>query len=343
MANTPFHRFDDTHEDLQALKQRLPLLDYLKRENWASHPAGSHSEFVGLCPLHPETHPSFYVNAVKNVFFCHGCGRGGDLIRFVQLSRNLSFAETVAHLKQLIGLPEPGPQDALREAVDFYHSQLEQHPQALDYIRRRGVDNPKLLQSLSIGYAPGGMLYRHMTRLGYSPELLAEAGLIHQRKDAFYRRIVVPCFDQNRPVNLYGRSIDIDGAAPHRFLPGPKGGLFAWSVVIHCPELILVEGVFDLLILWQAGFTNTTCAFGVHLTHAQFAQLTDRLDRTVFIAFDSDAAGQHATEALAQRLRAAGLCVNIVDLPAGHDPNSYFAAGASPTDFAACLRNARRL
>src|SRR5437870_5870762 len=119
-------------EDLDQLKRQFSLLDYLQRQHWVGRQVGSKQEFVGLCPLHAETHPSFYVNAAKNVFYCHGCGRGGDLIRFVQLSRNLSFQETVAHLKQLLGVPEPSQDDALREAVDLYRRQLAQHPEALD-------------------------------------------------------------------------------------------------------------------------------------------------------------------------------------------------------------------
>ncbi len=71
-------------ENLERLKQRVPLLEYLQRHNWKPCRTGSRQEFVGLCPLHQETHPSFYVNAAKNLFYCHGCGRGGDLIRFVQ-------------------------------------------------------------------------------------------------------------------------------------------------------------------------------------------------------------------------------------------------------------------
>ncbi|HEY6372169.1 MAG TPA: CHC2 zinc finger domain-containing protein [Candidatus Sulfotelmatobacter sp.] len=83
-------------EDVKKLKQHLPLLDYLRQQNWTGQPAGRSSEFVGLCPLHAENRPSFYVNARKNLFYCHGCGQGGDLIRFVQLSRNLSFRQSLA-------------------------------------------------------------------------------------------------------------------------------------------------------------------------------------------------------------------------------------------------------
>ena len=95
-------------ENLERLKQRIPLLEYLQRHNWKPCRAGTRQEFVGLCPLHQETRPSFYVNAAKNLFYCHGCGRGGDLIRFVQLFLDLPFRQTVAHLEQeLSPLPFP--------------------------------------------------------------------------------------------------------------------------------------------------------------------------------------------------------------------------------------------
>jgi len=327
------------YQDLQSLKQRISLLDYLRLRHWTARPIGDHQEFVGLCPLHPETHPSFYVNAAKNVFYCHGCGRGGDLIRFVQLSLNLSFREALVHLKQQLGLPEPGEDEALRETVDFYQQQLARHSEALDYLRRRGVHDRRLIEQLAIGYAPGGRLYRHLIGLGYPANLLMRLGLIYHGKDAFYRRVVFPCFDGSRPINLYGRSIS--GAVRHRFLPRSKAGLFAWSTVGNYPEVILVEGVFDLAVLWQAGFISTTCAFGVRLTDAQFSQLSDRMDRTVFIAFDSDPAGQKAACALGRRLQNVGLNARIVDLPPGQDPNSYFVEGAWPAEFARRLREAR--
>jgi len=174
--------------------------------------------------------------------------------------------------------------------------------------------------------------------LGYSFDQLAQSGLISKTgHDTFFRRIVFPCFDQGCLVNLYGRSLD--GDPIHRFLPFPKGGLFAWDSVHACPSVILVEGPLDLAVLWQAGFENTTCGFGIHLSRRQLAQLCDGRARKVFIAFDSDpnGAGQSAARFLAQRLTHVGLTAHIVDLPLGHDPNSYFVSGATAEDFQRCL------
>ena len=112
--------------DLEQLKQRLPLLAYLQRHNWTARPAGTPQEFVGLCPLHRENHPSFYVNACKNLFYCHGCGRGGDLIRFVELFLNLPFRQSIAHLQQELA-PASGPQ-LLEQAATFYLDYAQNQP-----------------------------------------------------------------------------------------------------------------------------------------------------------------------------------------------------------------------
>src|SRR3954451_5102883 len=90
-------------EDLEQLKQRIPLLKYLQRRHWTGCRVAAREEFVGLCPLHRDTRPSFYVNARKNLFYCHGCHRGGDLIRFVELSEHLSFRESLTCLDRSAG------------------------------------------------------------------------------------------------------------------------------------------------------------------------------------------------------------------------------------------------
>ena len=329
-------------ENLERLKQRIPLLEYLQRHNWKPCRAGYRHEFVGLCPLHQETRPSFYVNAAKNLFYCHGCGRGGDLIRFVQLFLDLPFRQTVALLEQEFTTAPVFR--LLEETASFYQFQLHRHPEAMRYLERRGVHALALIEELGIGYAPGGNLRRHLASLGYPLDLLLDTGLINsQGRDAFCRRVIFPCRQHGQIVNLYGRSI---GAAfPHRLLPRSKGGLFDWESVSSFSTVILVEGLFDLAVLWQAGFRNTTCAIGTHLTPAQVAQFAAQRGRSVYIAFDRDEnhAGQKAAHQLALHLKAANLCAHIVQLPEGYDPNSYFVAGGSAADFTALLQEASRL
>jgi len=318
-------------ENLERLKERIPLLEYLQRHNWKPSRTGRRQEWVGLCPLHQETRPSFYVNATKNLFYCHGCGRGGDLIRFVQLFLDLPFRQTVALLEQEL-------------TAAFYQLQLHRHPEVTRYLEHRGLHDPALIEELGIGYAAGGNLRRHLAAWCGSFDLLREIGLLNPSgRDTFCRRVIFPCRQHGHIVNLYGRSI---GAAfPHRLLPRSKGGLFAWKSVSTFSSVILVEGLFDLAVLWQAGFRNTTCAIGTHLTPAQLAQLAEQPGRSVYIVFDQDdnQAGQNAARQLAQHLQSAGIRAHIVRLPHGHDPNSYFVAGASAADFAGCLGAAESL
>src|ERR1700693_3785197 len=112
-------------EDLEQLKQRIPLLPYLQRRPWTGCRVAAREDFVGLCPLHRDTRPSFYVNVRKNLFYCHGCQQGGDLIRFVELSERLSFRESVACLQR--GIAVAAESDLLDRTVAFYQVQLHRH------------------------------------------------------------------------------------------------------------------------------------------------------------------------------------------------------------------------
>ncbi len=328
-------------EDAEKLKQHLPLLDYLRQRNWTGQPAGRSSEFVGLCPLHAETRPSFYVNARKNLFYCHGCGQGGDLIRFVQLSSHLSFRQSLAYLEQQTTHPDDSASAVLQQAADFYQQQLDHYPEAMRYLNQRGLHDPALIEELQIGYAPGGSLRRHLTAQGYSFDLLRQLGLLNaQGSDALYQRIVFPLRHDEHIVNLYGRSIG--SAFAHRFLPGSKGGLYAWGQVRQCSEVILVEGLFDYAVLRQAGFHNPTCSLGTHLNVDQLRQLCDQ-PRTVYLTFDVDAnhSGQQAAQQLAHRLGSQGIDARRVFLPPGHDPNSFFVQGGDAQQFQSLMEAAQ--
>jgi DNA primase len=173
--------------------------------------------------------------------------------------------------------------------------------------------------------------------LGYSLPALRQAGLVTDAGyDAYMRRIVFPL-----EGNLYGRSLSAS-APPHRFLPGAKGGLYAWAQAQSYPDVILVEGLFDYAVVWEAGFHNVTCSLGTHLNARQFRQLCDG-PRTVYLTFDVDAngSGQQASQWLAHRLRAQGILTRRVLLPDGHDPNSFFVQGGDARQFQSLLEAAQ--
>jgi DNA primase len=316
---------------LDELKQQIPLVDYLQDHDWQPVRQLSRGRWMGLCPLHADQKPSFLVDTSKGLFYCYGCGRGGDVIRFVELYHEVKFPQAVAMLHQWRGLPS-----LLHEAVGFYRMQLHRHGEAVAYLYQRGVRSPQLVEHMRIGYAPGGCLRGWLMELGHPLHRLRQAGLVTASGyDAYTRRVVFPLED-----NLYGRSLSAT-APPHRFLPGVKGGLYLWQEVRQYPEVILVEGLFDYAALWQAGFHNVTCSMGTNLNARQFRQLCDA-QRTVYLAFDADrnGSGQRATESLGRRLGEQGITTRTVSLPEGHDPNSYFVQGGDAPQFQQLLEAA---
>jgi DNA primase len=317
---------------LDELKQQIPLLDYLQAHDWQPARQLSRGRWMGLCPLHADHKPSFLVDPHKSLFYCYGCGRGGDVIRFAELYHQVEFPQALALLHQWRGLAP-----LLQEVAGFYRMQLHRHSEAVDYLDQRGVRSPELIEYMRIGYAPGGCLRGWLTKRGYSLHSLHQAGLVTAvGYDAYTHRIVFPLEE-----NLYGRSLS-DAAPPHRFLPGAKGGLYAWEHARQYPEVILVEGLFDYAALWQAGFHNVTCSLGTNLNARQFRQLCDGL-RTVYLAFDTDTngSGQQAAQSLACRLTEQAVNVRTVALPEGLDPNSFFVQGGDAHQFQSLLEAAQ--
>jgi len=315
---------------VDAIKQQISLLDYLQTQNWQPARRISRGRLMGLCPLHLDHKPSFLVDPLKNLFYCYGCGHGGDLIRFVELYHQVRFGEAMALLRR----SRCG--SLLSEVARFYQIQLHRHPEAAEYLEQRGIHQPQVIEEFAMGYAPGRCLRHWLITLGYSLGELQQAGLVNAAGlDSFSHRIVFPL-----EANLYGRAIG--NAAPHRFLPGGKGGLYGWERVNHYSEVILVEGLFDLVVLWQAGFRNATCALGSHLNTRQLRQLCDGVPRTVYLAFDSDAngSGQQTALRLSRRLRQQGATALRVQLPDGHDPNSFFVDGGDGRQFQQLLERA---
>jgi DNA primase len=320
-----------TREALDELKRQIPVWDYLQAHDWRPVRQLSRGRWMGLCPLHQDHHPSFVVDPGKGLFYCYGCGRGGDVIRFAEIYHEVRFPQAVVLLRQWRGLPP-----LLQDVANFYHLQLHRHGAAVAYLDQRGIRSPEVIDHMRIGYAPGACLRSWLMELGHPLTALAQAGLVTSAGyDAYVHRIVFPL-----EGNLYGRSISTS-APPHRFLPASKGGLYRWNEVRRHRDVILVEGLFDFAVLWQAGFRNVTCSLGTHLNRHQLRQLSD-CNRTVYLAFDADSngSGQHAAQSLADRLRQQGLDARKVSLPAGHDPNSWFVQGGDERQFQMLLENA---
>ena len=324
-----------TETERETLRQRISLLDYLQQQGWKPVRRSGREEVAGLCPLRRETEPSFYVNRRKQLFYCHSCGQGGDLIRLVELLQGVSFRQALEHLR-----PSAPVTGLLEETFRFYQAQLARFPEASQYLAYRGIHSAEVMARLRVGYAPGACLRGHLEGLGYTRAEVRRFGLVDELdRDRFWRCLTFPLAEAG---NLYGRALDAERWR-HRFLPRSKGGLYGWSQAWKRSRLIVVEGLLDLASLWQAGFANAVAALGAHLNHLQMGQLGDSLAQTVYLCLDADehGAGPRAAQRLAKQLRAAGIDARRVPLPVGHDPNSFFAAGATAADFQRCLDRAR--
>jgi DNA primase len=339
---------------LDEFKARLPLVEIVARRVRLTRRGNEH---VGLCPFHREKTPSFTVSESKGFYHCFGCQQHGNAIDFVMATEGLEFAEAVARLAELSGLPLPwraatrGPaQDhtllaANDAAARWFAGRLgtASGAEAAAYLSRRGVD-PATIERFGLGYAPPGRtaLKDALLAEGYAEAQLIAAGLLVQPEegagyDRFRHRVMFPIHDRRgRVIAFGGRAL---GDAPAKYLNSPETALFHKGEVLYGLALareavrakgtvIVAEGYMDVIALAQAGLGNAVAPLGTAITEAQLGLLWQAAGEPI-VCLDGDDAGLRAAARLVERalpLLKPGKSLRFALLPAGHDPDSALRA-----------------
>jgi DNA primase len=344
---------------LQDLLSRVDIVDVVGRHVELKRSGANH---MGLCPFHGEKSPSFSVNAAKQFYHCFGCGAHGDAIRFLMEHTGMSFRDAVADLAQQVGMAVPDDpvdpaeqqralqarshqatlSELLERAAEHYRKQLKEHPQAIDYLKRRGLSG-EVAKRFGLGYAPPGWRSLASVFPHYDDPLLAESGMVivqgdegpeQKRYDRFRERIMFPIRSVKGEVIGFGGRV-LDGGEP-KYLNSPetpvfvKGrelyGLYEARTALRAKGYALVvEGYMDVVALAQNGFANVVATLGTACT-AEHVQKLFRFTDSVVFSFDGDAAGRRAAG------RALEAClphatdlrsVRFLFLPPEHDPDSF--------------------
>ncbi len=312
------------------------------------------TEFRALCPFHQEKTPSFYVNAAKQSYYCHGCGAGGAVFQFLMQYENVDFLEAVRRLASRAGIPileeefsaEEEANRNLRkrllrlhfESAAWFHQNLlrtraADHARA--YLKNRGI-NVDIAKRWQIGYAPKTWksLIAWAEEAGFNRNELIEGGLVKLKEegnrnsqiyDRFRDRLIFPiCNDIGEVVAFSGRILD-PAAKGGKYVNSPETPLFTKGNVLfglhqskryiaNAREVIVLEGQIDLIMSFEAGIQNVVAPQGTSLTE-RHAALLRRFADEVVLFFDADAAGQKAGERALEILFGAGLQVKLGELP----------------------------
>ena len=308
--------------------------------------------YVGLCPFHNETAPSFSVDEQKQVYYCFGCKAGGSVIQFVMDSERLSFSEAVAFLADQLHMPLPEMQNdpayekrrtlkeriylANRTAARMYHQLLWQPESSaiLHYLQQRGLSDA-VIRRFGIGAAPPSAQVGHrLMEEGFTEEELVQAGLMLRREgrtfDMFRNRAMFPIID------AYGNVLGFGGRAMGDAMPkylntsdtpafNKRYTVFAANLLRKARGLtrvILVEGYMDVVALSQFGVEGVAATLGTALTPEQ-ARLLHRFAPEVHIAYDGDRAGQKAILRGLEVLEGENVPVRVLDFPGGLDPDEF--------------------
>jgi DNA primase catalytic core len=310
-------------------------------------------DLVGPCPFHQDDTPSLIVTPEKNLFHCFGCNAGGGPIDWMMKKNGVSFRHAVELLREGVAsvtagavkqtrvraLPPPVRFDAddqalLNQVIGYYHETLKQSPEALDYLRSRGLAHPELIDRFKLGYANRtlGLRLPEKTRKAGSEvrTRLEKLGLYRESgHEHFNGSLVVPVVDDaGNVVEVYGRKVGTGlrtGTAKHLYLPGPHKGV--WNlpgVAASGGEVILTEALIDAMTFWCAGYRNVTSAYGVNgITADHLASFKAHGVARILIAFDRDEAGERACAELSARLMAEGFACYRIEFPKTLDANAY--------------------
>jgi DNA primase len=308
------------------------------------------ARYVGRCPFHEERTPSFSVNAQDKLFYCFGCGKGGDVITFVRDTEQLDFAEAVEWLAERFRITleydETSPQfeesrrrrDRLYAVLDQATSFYERHLWETDagkpvraYLEGRGL-REEACREFRLGLSPGGGLAQKAQQKGFTRDELRRAGLTNKRgNDYFPQRLMFPLADaRGRIIGFQARKLHDDDPLRGKYVNSPEGELFHKSAVLYGLNLaraaiakqeraVVVEGNTDVIALRQVGFEPVVASMGTALTEQQLKEL-QRLTRRLFLCFDADAAGESATLRGMELALDRGFDIRVVTLPSGTDP-----------------------
>lgn len=311
------------------------------------------SNMSGLCPFHSERTPSFTVFSRTNSFYCFGCGAGGDAISFVMRAENLDYPSAIEFLASRAGITIPQDKDELARmgmsrkrvyemnlaAAKFFRDNLLDQNigfEAMNYLAGQRRLSPAIIKRFGLGFAPNNFfaLTNHMRSLGFTEQELIDGFLCGKSQkgnlyDYFRNRVIFPIIDVTGNVIAFGGRV-MDDSKP-KYLnssdtPGFKKSknLFALNYAKnHCSEqLILCEGYMDVIALHSAGVENAVATLGTALT-AEQARMITKYTKKVILLYDSDDAGQRATDRAIQILSEVGLEVRILKLNGAKDPDEY--------------------
>jgi len=307
--------------------------------------------YTGRCPFHEERTPSFSVNAHDKLYYCFGCGKGGDLISFVRETENLDFAGAVEWLADRFNVrleyEESSPHaeeerrrrerllEVLDTAASFYERYLWDSQAggfARDYLTGRGLEEA-VCREFRLGFALGGdVLARKAQEKGFTPAELQAAGLVNRSgRDYFQQRLLFPLSDaRGRTVGFQARQLREDDPLRAKYVNSPEGELFrkgdllyglhlARNAIAKAGRAVVVEGNTDVIALRQAGFEPVVASMGTAVTERQLGEL-GRLTHALTLCFDGDAAGEAATLRGMELAAARGFELKIVAMPPGLDP-----------------------